>query len=403
MQLADGDLDPTLAPTVLSVVNPAAATTGGTTGNHIGIYYETPSISGQSQPGGAGTVVSATFTGWVQNNGNDGNVVAQLAKADSAGDCSNPTVIFTSNEALLQHPNTEITGNFTGLVPGGAYCWRFVATVPSGVAAGTYTGNWEYFATIGSYAPEPRSPSVPAACGAPGRRHPVLVQRLGLLDLELQRGGDVLRRRQPQRAIAHTPGRRRRDRLGRVSGTGGISCPGSCARTYSSSASPTVTLTAAPNAGSRFAGWSGGGCSGTGPCTVKMNANQSVTATFTKIVPPSCSVKAVRRSVALKKTKHGPKVGTLRFKVTCNQAASVSLTGKLVEKLRHGSKTFHLGPSRGNAATGKALTLSLKLPSGALKGLRSGRRESLTVSARASNSNGAGLVGLKIGKVGHTG
>jgi hypothetical protein len=40
-----------------------------------------------------------------------------------------------------------------------------------------------------------------------------------------------------------------------------------------------VTLTAAPDAGSTFTGWSGA-CSGTGTCTVVMNANVSVTASF---------------------------------------------------------------------------------------------------------------------------
>ncbi len=42
-----------------------------------------------------------------------------------------------------------------------------------------------------------------------------------------------------------------------------------------------VVLTAAPAGGSTFAGWSGGGCSGTAPtCTVNMNDNKTVTATF---------------------------------------------------------------------------------------------------------------------------
>ncbi|MEO8104140.1 MAG: Calx-beta domain-containing protein, partial [Betaproteobacteria bacterium] len=41
-----------------------------------------------------------------------------------------------------------------------------------------------------------------------------------------------------------------------------------------------VTLTAAPQGGSTFASWSGGGCSGSGGCIVTMNAATTVTATF---------------------------------------------------------------------------------------------------------------------------
>jgi len=41
-----------------------------------------------------------------------------------------------------------------------------------------------------------------------------------------------------------------------------------------------VTLTATPDPGSIFGGWSGGGCLGTGTCSVTMNAATSVTATF---------------------------------------------------------------------------------------------------------------------------
>ena len=39
-------------------------------------------------------------------------------------------------------------------------------------------------------------------------------------------------------------------------------------------------MTAAPTAGSTFTGWSGGGCSGTGTCTVTLNAATTVTPTF---------------------------------------------------------------------------------------------------------------------------
>jgi len=50
-----------------------------------------------------------------------------------------------------------------------------------------------------------------------------------------------------------------------------------------------VTLTPVPAAGSRFSGWSGA-CSGTGTCSVTMNAARNVTATFTA-APTTCDDK----------------------------------------------------------------------------------------------------------------
>ncbi|MEI6205690.1 MAG: FG-GAP-like repeat-containing protein [Desulfuromonadales bacterium] len=58
----------------------------------------------------------------------------------------------------------------------------------------------------------------------------------------------------------------------------GISCGSTCSSSFTSGTS--VTLTASPDSGSTFAGWSGA-CSGTGTCNVTMSAAKSVTATFT--------------------------------------------------------------------------------------------------------------------------
>jgi uncharacterized repeat protein (TIGR02543 family) len=59
----------------------------------------------------------------------------------------------------------------------------------------------------------------------------------------------------------------------------GINCGADCSEPYNSGT--VVTLTAAPDVGSTFAGWSGGGCSGTGACVSTINSATTVTATFT--------------------------------------------------------------------------------------------------------------------------
>jgi hypothetical protein len=58
----------------------------------------------------------------------------------------------------------------------------------------------------------------------------------------------------------------------------GISCPATCAQSFSNNTA--ITLTATPTAGSTFTGWSGA-CSGTGACIIALTANTPVTATFT--------------------------------------------------------------------------------------------------------------------------
>ena len=47
----------------------------------------------------------------------------------------------------------------------------------------------------------------------------------------------------------------------------------------------TVTLTATPATGSSFAGWSGGGCTGTGTCKLTLTSTMIVTAAFNESSP----------------------------------------------------------------------------------------------------------------------
>jgi hypothetical protein len=68
---------------------------------------------------------------------------------------------------------------------------------------------------------------------------------------------------------------------GTGSGTlGGTNC---ASATYATGT--TITCTETPAAGSTFAGWSGGTCSGVGACTFPLNANATVTGTFNITAP----------------------------------------------------------------------------------------------------------------------
>lgn len=69
-----------------------------------------------------------------------------------------------------------------------------------------------------------------------------------------------------------------------TSSPAGIDCPGACA--YSFEPGTQVTLNPEPAPGSAFTGWSGGGCSGTEPCEVVVEADAGITASFTKLPPP---------------------------------------------------------------------------------------------------------------------
>jgi Bacterial Ig-like domain (group 2)/Divergent InlB B-repeat domain len=72
----------------------------------------------------------------------------------------------------------------------------------------------------------------------------------------------------------------------------GVSCGSGC---LSFPTGTQVALTATPNTGSTFNGWSGA-CSGTGACTVTMNSNQAVTAAFNLVITSTLAITAVSSS-----------------------------------------------------------------------------------------------------------
>jgi len=70
---------------------------------------------------------------------------------------------------------------------------------------------------------------------------------------------------------------------GAVNGAGLSGCRGSCSFTATDGAA--IALTAAPDPGAVFSGWSGA-CSGTGSCAFAASSDAQVTATFAAVPPP---------------------------------------------------------------------------------------------------------------------
>jgi hypothetical protein len=128
-------------------------------------------------------------------------------------------------------------------------------------------------------------------------------------------------------------------RAGAGSGTvssspGGIACGAACSHAYLDGTY--VTLKAAPATGSAFAGWSGGGCSGTGVCIVTVTSATSVTATFS-LVPEKLTV-----------TRKGDGAGT----VTSSPAGVDCGTGCSHDYDYGTSVTLSASAARGSSFTG---------------------------------------------------
>jgi hypothetical protein len=108
-----------------------------------------------------------------------------------------------------------------------------------------------------------------------------------------------------------------------LTGTGGVgfsdgsACAASCVKSFDAGSS--VTLAASPAAGHSFTGW-GGACSGTGGCTVAMNAAKSVSAAFSPVAvpPPAAAPMALYTDVVSGPTSGGES----------NRGAYLSIFGK---------------------------------------------------------------------------
>jgi subtilisin family serine protease len=135
-----------------------------------------------------------------------------------------------------------------------------------------------------------------------------------------------------------------------TSSPAGINCGSTCSASFTSGSSVTLTATAAT--GSKFTGWSGGGCSGTGTCHVTLAATTSVTATFTKKDTTKPKVTSVKVKVnhgkrTAKVTFRGTDPGNgskgLRFKCKLDKKSFKSCRSpKLYKNLKHGKHSVQV-------------------------------------------------------------
>jgi hypothetical protein len=145
---------------------------------------------------------------------------------------------------------------------------------------------------------------------------------------------------------------------GTITGTG-IHCPGSCSQSYA--AGTKVTLTATPGSSSTFEGWSGGGCSGKGKCTVTLNADRSVSANFAPfggLSPPATTCADNRYTVgpftveAACFTRRGDKLiakGRVRVNgvdVVPDGSGSITVDTRALTLTASGEVNVYLGPIR---------------------------------------------------------
>lgn len=133
----------------------------------------------------------------------------------------------------------------------------------------------------------------------------------------------------------------------------GVDCATACAEQIRAGAE--VTLTATPSAESAFSGWSGGGCSGSGACTVTMDEATSVHANFERLAGPPVAAASttvqrgtLRVDVSGRLSPHKlPREGLAPISVsvgwkiaTTDESAPPKLTKLQIEINRHGRFDF---------------------------------------------------------------
>ena len=138
-----------------------------------------------------------------------------------------------------------------------------------------------------------------------------------------------------------------------VSSPAGINCGTTCSGTYASGSS--VTVSATPASGSRFDGWTSGGCAGTAPCTIVGNTAVTITASFSLLPtsttpPPTPSTDTTPPSV------------TLNVPATFSRKSLVTLSATASDNVGVTRVDFYINGKVQCSDTGTPYTCSWRIP-----------------------------------------
>jgi hypothetical protein len=150
----------------------------------------------------------------------------------------------------------------------------------------------------------------------------------------------------------------------------GIECKSSC--TAELAASKKVTLTATPDAGSVFAGFSGA-CTGTKTCTLTMSEARQLTATFNGPPPPDTGGGlGGKPGAAVIAAAAKVKRGVARVKILCNGPSPCKGAMRLFAKLTPKGKAVTIGSASFDLAPGASKMLAVPLSRKAKAALKAG-------------------------------
>jgi Divergent InlB B-repeat domain len=168
-----------------------------------------------------------------------------------------------------------------------------------------------------------------------------------------------------------------------TSSPAGIDCGShNCSAEYEQGTRITLTATAA--SGSTFAGWSAGGCSGTGTCTVTLNSNTTVVAHFDVNAPPAPPPPP--NNFSLKKVKH-PQTGVVTIGIKVPGPGAMEAQGRKMNTVKALAKA------------GGSYSLRLQLTEEGMKLLRKSQGRQLRVKVHFTYTPDGGTARTKIKKI----